>query len=926
MATVAERTIVGRGEELARIDALIEAAAAGSGEIVVIVGEPGAGKSTLVRHALRAADPAGVTVAIGRARQLGIQVPYAAVIDALGRPTDERTGAAERGLLEGVATAAAPFLLGDRLLDRVEALAATGPALLVLEDLHWADQATLQWLDQVADRALPTGIGVLATTRAPRVGSDLARLLGRLRRDAEAVLELSPLDPDEIAEVARGLLGHRPGPVLAQLLERSGGNPLVVDAVLEALRRDDALSVEDGHAEVRRGGVELRPGSLVDRQLQELDEAALGTLRTASLLGHVVHVGDLATVTGRAPLELAEALDAAVDVGCLLRTSDGYEFRHELHRSAVQATLPAELQRAMHLDIAQRLIASGTAPLDVAHHVVAGARPGDRDAIEWLRRSAEDVVDHAPVVSLELCDRALELVEGPPGSALLLARLRALAGVGRTDDARALASSLLHEGLDPVVEATIQRELALVFLIEGATGDSVRAIERYAGLTGATGPAGRADAEVAFAKLVHLDHPGALVAARGALEAGERAGDVATQVAANGVLAWIEGFSADYPAALVRADRLLALAELPHASESHLYQPWFMATLVYLEADRLDDLELAAQAGRRASARNGMVWSAPGYDAISAYGSLRRGDLDAAVASATAALSYLDDVDGWGVALWCQAFLAQIALHRNDESSAERHIAEAEAWLVRDRGQFGFEQTMIAKARLAERRGQPVDALRTLADTWDLYGAMNLAASRHSIGADLARLAVQAGDVDRAASVADDLGAAAERSAVPSFLAFAEMARAWVDGDPDLAVVGAQRFATTPRLPTAALAHGDAAVLLRDHGRHAEADAMAAKGAELAASVGADGDADRLAALSRSAKPRRAERPRFGIDALTKTERQVVELIADGLPNSAIAEQLYVSRRTVESHVSAAYRKLEVRSRVEVVRLVLALR
>jgi DNA-binding NarL/FixJ family response regulator len=118
----------------------------------------------------------------------------------------------------------------------------------------------------------------------------------------------------------------------------------------------------------------------------------------------------------------------------------------------------------------------------------------------------------------------------------------------------------------------------------------------------------------------------------------------------------------------------------------------------------------------------------------------------------------------------------------------------------------------------------------------------------------------------------------------------------------------------------------DAAELRRRAGKRAEADALATRAVELYAACGADADAATVRATIAGKAPRPRNRPRFGFEALTPTERLVVEHVADGLSNAAIAAQLHVSRRTVETHISAAYRKLEVDSRVELARLVLGRR
>jgi DNA-binding NarL/FixJ family response regulator len=309
---------------------------------------------------------------------------------------------------------------------------------------------------------------------------------------------------------------------------------------------------------------------------------------------------------------------------------------------------------------------------------------------------------------------------------------------------------------------------------------------------------------------------------------------------------------------------------------------------------------------------------------VDAFGALRAGSFDDAGAAAEATLGYFEGVDGFGVAVWCHAFLAQIALHRGEPELARQHVDTAEAWLARgERAQLGYEQLRIAAARLCELRGELDAAFVALAEVWDLFALLGVRSPLPSFGATFARLARHGGDSARAAEVATALEEAATDSGTGSVRVAAELAAAWRDVDPDRALRAADLARAGPRRPLVAAALTDAANLLHARRRRGEADRVAAEGARRWSELGADADALACVAVSRTAR-RPAPRPRFGPAALTATERNVVGLLADGLANADIAAQLGVSRRTVESHVSAAYRKLEVASRVELARAALA--
>lgn len=385
---------------------------------------------------------------------------------------------------------------------------------------------------------------------------------------------------------------------------------------------------------------------------------------------------------------------------------------------------------------------------------------------------------------------------------------------------------------------------------------------------------------------------------------------------------YLDLFANRIPDATRRADSIVARAELPHATEAHVFQPWFAACLVQLETDDLDRLATTAHRGREVALARGAGWAVPGYDAVTAFGALRSGAFDDAAATAGATLGYLGNVDSMGVAVWCHAFLAQVLLHHDELDAAAAHVAAADGWLTRERAQFGFEQLQLARSALHERRGEPDDALGALRPAWDLFRALGLRSALPAIGAPLARLAHGAGDTALLTDAAAVLAEAADSAGTRSVHAVAGLAAAWRDSDPDRALSAAAAASRTPRPALVATALTDAASLLRVKGRVAEADRVAAEAVERWSALGAYADAAACAALSRSAQ-RPQRRPRFGIASLTATERRVVALLADGLSNSAIAAVLCVSRRTVESHVSASYRKLDVSSRVALTRTAL---
>ena len=919
MANSARPRLFGRSAELAALEGLVDAAAAGAGGGLLLVGEPGVGKSRLVDATGDLARGLGFDVLIGRARQHEIPRPLASVLDALGLRTSDVLGPADhsRTLLEAGAAGATGFLVADRLLEAIEARCSLQPVLLVLEDLHWAEHSTISWLADIVVRSASQPLAVVGTTRPPQSHSPLRRTVDQL---GIARLSIAALGAHDVHALAAHTLSGEPGPRLLDELDSAGGNPLLLLALLEALSSSNVLRYGQDQVELLDRG-RLRPDGPIAAQVAELDGASLSVVQLAAVMGMSFGLDDLATVLGRRTVELMSHLDLAVLAGIISSSGPRYSFFHELHREAVLATLPAAALGPIHLDIARALAAVEAPALDVAEHFAQGARPGNREAVAWLQRAAVEIVDHSPGVAMRLLDIALSLCGSTPSHALLLARVRALSGAGHTADAEALGRSLLREGLDPANKARLHRELGFAYFIEGRAAEAATEIEEYARLITDDSLRGRAAAELAFTRFVNLDHPGARTSADFAVGEGRRTGDLAAQVGGGGVLSWLALFGCDFSAADRWANTITTLAEQPHAADAQLYQPWLIAGLVWLEIDDLDRSQRAARRGQELANIHGAAWAIPAYDAIAAFIAFRRGDFDDATAAAAAALGYLDGADGFGVAVWCNSFLALIALHRGDEETAEHHIAIGEDWCVRGRAQFGIELCMLARARLHVVRNEPSEAARVLTDAWHLCSGLGLDAARQALAPDLVRLAVQVGDRELAAAVAAGALSGAEAAGTPAFGALAALAVAHLTADVERALEAVALARRTQRRPLIATALGDAAQLCRLQGKLSSATRLAHEAAELWSSMGAYAEAETAAVTAGGRSPVR--RPRFGFDALTGTERRVAALITEGLSNVGVADRLCVSRRTVESHVSSAYRKLGVSSRVELARIML---
>jgi DNA-binding CsgD family transcriptional regulator/tetratricopeptide (TPR) repeat protein len=429
--------LVGRAAELAVLRGRVDAAGRGRGGAVLLSGEAGIGKSRLVAEAAARAAAGGRAVLVGRSVEGG--GTFRAVAEALARPLRGLTDpapplrAALARLVPGWADGPVDrepgidqaVLLGEAVL---ALLARTGPGcVLVLEDLHWADVDTLRLAGYLA-RAVPAaGVLLLLTARDEVRAPELARLAAD---PAVRVLPLARLDVDAVAALAAARRGAAlPGPALDQLLARSDGLPLLVEELAEP------------------GGPELPPSlaALVAGRLTALAPADRAVVEAAAVVGGDPDAPLLAAVTGASAADAVGALRAATEAGLLRAEPGGLRWRHALTRDAVLATLLAP-ERAL-------VAARGAAELEARDepgdrdraadlHVVAGQPT--RAATAFLDLARRDAARGALRSAAALLDRAA--ATGRRTAAVAVERVGVLTRLGRVAEARAVGAAALRGG------------------------------------------------------------------------------------------------------------------------------------------------------------------------------------------------------------------------------------------------------------------------------------------------------------------------------------------------------------------------------------------------------------------------------------------------------------------------------------------------
>jgi DNA-binding CsgD family transcriptional regulator len=500
-------------------------------------------------------------------------------------------------------------------------------------------------------------------------------------------------------------------------------------------------------------------------------------------------------------------------------------------------------------------------------------------------------------------------------------KARALANVGRSAESEALALHLLV-GATPDEEATLRRDLAMVKFQQGLVGETSIELVRAAELASDERRRTRLVAETSFAHLFVADFATARSVAAEASREGERVGDIGAIVAAEMVGGLVALYDHDLDEAVRLATRLEAFSDLPEAADATLYQPWFAASLIRITLGEYDHARKLNGIGRRRSQRAGYLWMVPAYDALDAYVALNLGELDDAEAIATSAIGWGID-DSFGATLWCHGFRALVAAARGDWDLVRTSITAAEALVLPAQAQFGWTHLALARTALAEHEGRPGEGYDALCETWDVYEAFGIESPRQELGPSMARLAHQAGDDERLGRIVDFMERSAERTGHRLWHAEAYEVAAWRRTDDTLMCRASEMYTEAGRHLHAAEVMSYAAELAVANERPTSRW-YAAQAHEMLERLGATGLLVRLSALiDVGATEPAAARSASAADSLSRSERAVVALVAEGLTNTQIAEQLFLSRRTVESHVSAAYRKLNLSNRVELARVVL---
>jgi DNA-binding CsgD family transcriptional regulator len=928
-----------REAQVAALEALADAAQSGSGSFAVIEGSAGIGKTRLLAEARAIAGAAGMRVLAARGGELESEFAYGIVRQLFEPLLASASPDLRAELLSGPAALMEPVFGTSQLAASQDApaegsfallhglywlaanLAFQQPTLLAIDDLHWADTPSLRWLLYLTRRLEGVPLLVAAATRPPeREGRD-PMLVAELIADPEvAAVRPGPLGRASIAVLARGLHGLEPDEAFCAALETAtGGNPLFIGAVLDAVAREGAIPPAEQVPRLLEIGAQ-GVSRVVGLRLARLAPEALALLRAASILGDGTELRHAAALAGVEASELGPAATALVRLD-LLRREDPLEFFHPVVRSAVYETLDVVERGAAHRSAAELLLQAGAPPESAAGHLLRVAPQADEFVVSTLRQAAErSLARGAAEAAVGYLSRALDEQIDPVVRGEVLVEL----GVAERRTNGPAAADHLRAGLELLADQSRRGEIALelgrALWFTDRIGDALAVFQRA--LDEVDRNRDPDLYELLLAELISsawFDPQTTPIAeaAIGELDLDALHGGLGSEILLGTMAHHEYQLGLRRELAIDLAHRALAPGDLL-ASGSLAFH---YAAMVLSRSGLLDEAvsifdQAVAQARRRGDIFNVafmLMWRGKCQT--------HRGDLRAAVADLREALDHC--VAHGMLVVWPYTIgsLAHALLEQGEADEAARVIDQGDFSEQLPLDQLHLVHFRLSRGRLRIETGSPgrgVEEVLQVGETARLFPHDNPSGMPWRGWAAEGLRLLDRNDEARALAV-EEL-ALARRWGDPRAIGASLRVLGLVEGG--TAGIGLLREAVEVLAGSEArLEHARALVdlgaALRRANRRTEARERLREGVDLARSVGAFGLAGRAyeEIAATGARPRKILQT--GLDALTASERRVAQLAAEGMSNKEIAQMLFVTIKTVEVHLSHAYRKLEISSRAQ---------
>ena len=916
-------TLVGREDEIAIAQRALKRALLGHGGLILIEGESGIGKSALVAEIDSMARLEGFVTMSGTGIEFEKGFPFGLLL----RVFDVRENSEDPSLREiadlllgrDMATGEddVAFKIVERAGDALERRALKNPTLLIADDVQWSDDLSVIAMGRALERTtdLPLVI-VCAARHDPR----LDRISERIEGSALSRIRPRPLSREAVEELILSSTGGRPGPNLTAKLEGAGGNPLFITELMRQLQEDGVLHIDDDIADTDASDLPPSLRTTILSRLEGASEPMLEVLRVGSALSSF-GATEIAAVLGKAPLDVVGRLEAARAEGILVESESTLSFRHDLLREALYEDIPEALRRAIHGEIAQVFLKRNADVGRIATHLALGAETGDEEAAKSLLEVANELMARSPTDAASLIERAIEVA--PPRTDTHRDALLALAYVSALGGEPARGEELARNVLEDETRADVR---------SAAAGALVRSMI----LQGRFNEAGPEFSDILDDRSVTPEQRSELKAEVSLMASGPPEQHAYSRTLANSVLqatkasptarcvslcalSYLDMFHGDVDGSLGSSRAALELAESQELEDALRRAPHYYVASVLMFVDELEESRELYRKGMKIAERLGATWSLPIYHLLLGHNLQMAGAWEDATAEFDASLRLAEQLGTMLQVIPARSFLVVDALHRDDLPTAESHLSAIEP--IATSAPLGTYWTPCVRALVAHAKGEVEESVRhSLQLHRHLLETDHLFVYR-VFGESLLRILLAGGDRKSAEEITLILERLVPEHPSSTPRATATWARAMLERDADLALAAVDLFRVGPRPVESAWAKEDAAGLL-GASRRSEAVNLLEEALSAYTERGLAGDARRADAALRSLGVRtgtrgRRQRAKTGWEALTDSELRVAELVAQGLSNPIIAQRLYISRRTVDAHLSHIYSKLDMSSRVQ---------